>query len=154
MPQAVRETRLRCGTASFVGGDAQVAISPPATSTSAPPTAPATASSDSSAPAGCQTSLDGVTDEDAPDSGKVTAAQVQDELHRFMKAVLSPKKMLVVQPRRKMAHEIGVPEDTTTTSRCGAPLVAIRLVAVLSCGEGFPWTRDPPVQALLPGTDG
>ena len=65
-----------------------------------------------------------------------------------MKAVLSLKEMFVVQTRRKVAHEIGVPEDTKRHRGVARHLwLGLRLVAFLSCGEGFPWTRDPPVQA-------
>eukprot|EP00439_Symbiodinium_sp_Y106_P084367 s573_g25.t1 len=159
MPQAVREARLRGGTASFVGGDAQVAISPPATSTSALPTVlrplplltlllrlsarPALTASRTRTP---------------QNSGKVTAAQVQDELHRSMKAVLSLKEMFVVQTRRKVAHEIGVPEDTNDIAVWRA-----------TCGWAYGWSHfyrvekgslGPEIrqckllQALLPGTDG
>ena len=43
-----------------------------------------------------------------PRENGVSAAEVQSELHKFMRAVLKPKEMLIVQPRRKVAHEIGL----------------------------------------------
>ena len=75
-----------------------------------------------------------------------------------MKAVLSLKEMFVVQTRRKVAHEIGVPEDTNDIAVWRA-----------TCGWAYGWSHfyrvekgslGPEIrqckllQALLPGTDG
>ena len=70
-----------------------------------------------------------LTEDAAGADAQVTAAEVRTELRRFMKAVLEPKEMLVVQPRRKVAHAIGVPENTNDVGHWRT-----------SCGWAYGWS--------------
>ena len=64
-----------------------------------------------------------------PEGCEVSALEVRQELRRFMAAVQTPTKMLVVQPRRKLAHEIAVPEEPNDI-----------LCWRTSCGWAYGWS--------------
>ncbi|CAE7252455.1 DNMT3B [Symbiodinium sp. CCMP2592] len=131
MPQAVREARNRGSSSFLIGagpGAPAVAAAPEAVE-GHPQSPPPAANKPRPAKKKVET-IDVTGDATESQRDGVSAGQVQKELHQFMAAVLEPKEMLVVQPRRKVAHVIAVPEESHDIA-----------VWRTSCGWAYGWSH-------------
>ncbi|CAE7544250.1 DNMT3B, partial [Symbiodinium necroappetens] len=91
-----------------------------------------------------------LTEDAAGAEAQVTAAEVRTELRRFMKAVLEPKEMLVVQPRRKVcSRHRGAREHERRWALAHLLRLGLWLVIILSHPSGRARGAVAAVQAVF-----